>query len=85
MRFLIIVVVLTFNITSSLQAAALLPNEITVYKNPDCRCCDKWIRYLQEHDYAVTVVNTRDVYAHKRRLGVPPEVASCHTAVSLFQ
>ncbi len=81
MRFLIIVVVLTFNITSSLQAAALLPNEITVYKNPDCRCCDKWIRYLQEHDYAVTVVNTRDVYAHKRRLGVPPEAAACHTAV----
>lgn len=81
MKFLSIVVALSFCIVSTLHAEALLPNEILVYKNPECRCCDKWIKYLEENKYVVTVVSTRNVFAEKQRLGVPPEIAACHTAV----
>lgn len=55
--------------------------DIVVYKNPECGCCTKWVRYLESHDYNVTIEHTRDVYAVKKRLGVPEKLAACHTAV----
>ena len=55
--------------------------DIVVYKSPDCGCCSKWVSYLENHDYNVTVEDTRDVYAVKKRLGVPEKLAACHTAV----
>ena len=58
-----------------------LTKDIVVYKNPNCGCCTKWVRYLEKHDYNVTVKQTRDVYAEKKRLGVPEKLAACHTAI----
>ena len=55
--------------------------DITVYKNPSCGCCGKWISYLEGHGYKVTVEETRDVFAIKQKLGVPEKLAACHTAV----
>lgn len=54
---------------------------ITVYKNPECSCCTKWVNYLKKKKYNVTEVITRNVLAEKKKLGVPPKVAACHTAV----
>ena len=67
-------------ITSYTHAGSLLPNEITVYKKPDCNCCDKWVDYLISKNYDVKTIETRDVNAVKIRLGVPESVAACHTA-----
>jgi hypothetical protein len=55
--------------------------DIVVYKNPECGCCSKWVRYLQDNAYNVTIEHTRDIYAVKKRLGVPEKLAACHTAV----
>lgn len=55
--------------------------DIVVYKNPECGCCTKWVKYLQDNDYNVTIEHTRDVLAVKQRLGVPEKLAACHTAV----
>ncbi len=55
--------------------------DIVVYKNPECGCCTKWVRYLEDQGYQVTVESTRDVFEVKRRLGVPENLAACHTAV----
>jgi len=55
--------------------------DITVYKNPECGCCKKWIKYLKSHNYNVTEKDTRDIFAEKKRLGVPEKLAACHTAV----
>ena len=55
--------------------------DITVYKNPQCGCCTKWVTYLEGHGYKVTVDETRDVYAVKQELGVPTNLAACHTAL----
>ncbi|WP_018416570.1 DUF411 domain-containing protein [Teredinibacter turnerae] len=67
-------------LAASVQAKFEIPNEITVYKKPDCFCCDKWVEYLRKHKYKVTVVSTRNVSAEKKRLGVPVKLKSCHTA-----
>ena len=58
-----------------------LAKDIVVYKNPSCGCCTKWIRYLEENDYNVTIKDTRDIFEVKSRLGVPEKLAACHTAV----
>lgn len=55
--------------------------DIVVYKNPECGCCTKWVKYLQDKDYNVTIEHTRDVLAVKKSLGVPEKLAACHTAV----
>ena len=58
-----------------------ITKDIVVYKNPECGCCTKWVSYLESHDYNVTIEHTRDVFAEKKRLGVPEKLAACHTAV----
>ena len=57
------------------------PLEITVYRSPTCGCCHAWIEHLEAHGFTVEDVLTEDVASQKQRLGVPREMASCHTGV----
>jgi len=81
MKFLLIILTLTFSLVSSAFSKDEQNKNITVYKNPECTCCKRWIKYLKKHNYNVTEKNTRDVFAEKKRLGVPEKISSCHTAV----
>ena len=56
-------------------------HQITVYRSATCGCCKGWIAHLREHNFDVKDVTVSDVEPHKRELGVPPQAASCHTAV----
>ena len=65
-------------------AAALLSTaanaaQLTVHKSPYCGCCAKWIEHVRKHGFTVKVVETEEMMAVKKRLGVPGELASCHT------
>lgn len=53
---------------------------IKVSKDPSCGCCSGWIEHLRQNGFAVTVVETNEMHAVKTRLGVPTDLASCHTA-----
>ena len=53
---------------------------VTVYKNPSCGCCNKWVEHLKHNGFQVKVDNQPDVTARKRKLGVPERLFSCHTA-----
>ena len=53
---------------------------ITVHKHPQCGCCVGWVRHMQQAGFTVKTGETTNFDAVKRRLGVPPELASCHTA-----
>ena len=70
--------------------AALLPQAahasdakraITVYKDPSCGCCKKWVTHLSENGFAPTAKDRSDMDALKDSLGVPAALRSCHTAV----
>lgn len=54
---------------------------ITVYKDPNCSCCEGWVAYLRQAGYRVKAVDTPDVAGWKKKLGVPEKLASCHTGV----
>jgi hypothetical protein len=64
---------------SSLSHAA--GESITVYKDPNCGCCEGWIEHLRESGYKVNAINSDDMPAVKKRLGVPENLSSCHTGV----
>lgn len=53
--------------------------QLTVHKSPYCGCCAKWIEHVEKHGFTVKVVETEDMTAVKKRLGVPGKLASCHT------
>ena len=51
-----------------------------MYKDPSCGCCSGWARHMTAAGFTVTIIETANVNAVKTRLGVPDELASCHTA-----
>src|SRR5207253_6925750 len=53
---------------------------VTVHKDPNCGCCTGWVRHLQKAGFTVRTVETADLDATKTRLGVPADLAACHTA-----
>ncbi|MBF0381681.1 MAG: DUF411 domain-containing protein [Magnetococcales bacterium] len=54
--------------------------DMIVYKSASCGCCGNWIEYLEKNGFKVKVENVEDIYRVKKELGVPNQVASCHTA-----
>lgn len=53
---------------------------VLVHKDPSCGCCSGWVRHLKEAGFAVKVDETTNLHAVRTRLGVPPDLAACHTA-----
>jgi hypothetical protein len=66
--------------TISRMAQAAPGPHITVTKDPNCGCCGGWVDHLKADGFAVEVVETAAVNRVKAKLGVPSELASCHTA-----
>jgi hypothetical protein len=64
------------------SAAGAAPAEqiITVHKDPNCGCCSGWVRHLQKAGFTVKAIDTAELDAIKTRLGVPSDLAACHTA-----
>jgi hypothetical protein len=60
--------------------AAGARSAVTVWKDPGCSCCTAWIEHLRRHGHEVTAIDATDLHVIKTRLGVPAELASCHTA-----
>lgn len=57
-------------------AMAAVP--VTLYKSPDCTCCEKYVSYLKANGFAVKVVETHDMPVVKKQLG-SDKLSSCHT------
>lgn len=53
---------------------------ITVHKDPNCGCCTGWVQHLCDFGFTVRVEETSDLDLVRKRLGVPTELAACHTA-----
>ena len=53
---------------------------VNVTKDPSCGCCDGWVAHIEAAGFPVKVVESSDMDSLKQRLGVPAELASCHTA-----
>src|SRR6266436_7233026 len=56
------------------------PPAILVHKDPNCSCCTGWVKHLKDAGFAVTVEETANLQPIRTRLGVPADLAACHTA-----
>ena len=55
---------------------------LTVYKSPQCGCCEGWIDHVHELGFATKVIHPDDLYGIKKRLNIAQNMQSCHTAVT---
>jgi len=51
----------------------------TIYKDPTCGCCTKWVELLRTNGFAATVRNIGEL--DRSRYAVPAALRSCHTAI----
>lgn len=63
-----------------LAHAAPPPTEVQVWKEPTCGCCGDWIKHMEANGFKV-FVNLGGTNAARARLGIPQNMASCHTAL----
>lgn len=59
-------------------AARAIP--IKVYKDAGCGCCKLWVAKLEGEGFVATVEDRTELQTLKIQLGVPDDLASCHTA-----
>lgn len=54
---------------------------VVVYRDPQCRCCMRWIESLRDQDFEVEEHVTPDLAPVRQRAGVPESLKSCHTVL----
>lgn len=62
-------------VTAAQNAAA---EAVTLYKNPQCGCCEGYADYLRQNGFTVTVEATHDLVAMSREAGIPEDFEGCH-------
>ncbi|WP_415724709.1 DUF411 domain-containing protein [Pseudaminobacter sp. NGMCC 1.201702] len=78
MRYFITLLAAVSGLAAS-AAHAAPPIEATLYKNPQCGCCDAYAEHLEENGFDVKMENTEDLSVIKKMAGVPEELGGCHT------
>lgn len=76
MKYLFAAAILAGSTVSYAAAPAMM-----VYKDPNCGCCEEWVKHINQAGFPPKVINSTDVTSVKTRLGVPASFSSCHTAV----
>ncbi|MDL0429495.1 DUF411 domain-containing protein [Marinobacter sp. TBZ242] len=54
---------------------------ITIYKSPNCGCCQSWAEHLAANGFDTRIVETDNLNGIKQEYDVPRDMASCHTAL----
>jgi hypothetical protein len=60
-------------------ARAATPIQATLYKNPQCSCCEGYAQYLEKNGFKIDVKPTNDLAEISRNAGVPEDLEGCHT------
>ena len=61
--------------------ALAAPVHVTLYKNPQCSCCEAYADYLRQNGFAVDVVPSNDLVTMAREKGVPEPLDGCHISM----
>ncbi len=72
------IVVLSSTLGLVAQAAE---KDVTLYKNPQCQCCEGYAQYLRKNGFEVTVKPTHELVAMSREAGVPDDFQGCHLSM----
>jgi hypothetical protein len=53
----------------------------TLYKTPDCGCCEGYARYLRRNGIDVTTIASHDLPLIRKRHRIPEQLEGCHTTL----
>ncbi len=62
-----------------LRPIAGAPGRATLYKDPQCGCCEGYADYLRRNGFEVDVKPTNDLAEISRKAGIPEAMEGCHT------
>ena len=65
----------TASLPLAAQAAAPM---VDIWKDPNCGCCQDWVKHLNKNGFATRVHDEGNGPA-RERLGIPAKLGSCHT------
>ena len=68
-------------IVSSLALFAQARESVTVYKDPTCGCCAKWVDHLKQQGFSTKTNEVGNIDEIKTQNHVPRQARSCHTAL----
>ncbi|OYV41807.1 MAG: metal-binding protein [Acidocella sp. 20-57-95] len=59
-------------------SAIAAPIQATLYKNPECDCCQNYAQYLDKNGFDVKVIPSPNLDALTQEAGVPTALDGCH-------
>lgn len=68
-------------ITMLTAGVAIAAGPMTVYKDPQCGCCEQWAQAMEAAGFKVDIRDEADMTPIKTRFAVPADMEGCHTAV----
>ena len=54
---------------------------VTLYKNPECQCCEGYADYLRHNGFEVKVIPTNDLTIMGGKYGIPDSLQPCHLSL----
>jgi hypothetical protein len=64
------------------STSAMAANDIVMHRDPGCGCCEKWAAQVKKaFGRKVQVIDDANRPAFQRKVGLPANLASCHTAI----
>jgi len=70
---------LTLGLLPSVGFAA--GQKMTLYKDPQCSCCEIYAQYMRANGFDVTVVPTNDLATMSEEHGIPANLQGCHLSL----
>lgn len=59
---------------------AFAAGPMLVFRDPSCGCCGAWVDHIRAAGFPVEVRMEQQMHRIKAQLGIPRELASCHSA-----
>jgi hypothetical protein len=54
---------------------------VTLYKDPQCSCCEGYADYLHSNGFVVSLVPTHDLPLLDEKYGIATELSPCHISI----
>ncbi len=55
--------------------------KVTLYKDPQCGCCEGYADYLRSNGFEVSIVPTHDLPLLDEKYGIPTDLQPCHLSL----
>src|SRR5215472_11365475 len=71
------------SMATAMSSASAAPSrgEVTLYKNPQCGCCEGYADYLRDNGFKVKAIPTNDLTVMGQKYGIADDIQPCHISL----